>query len=144
MRVQKGYPAGENFVFIFENGTGVRIPVSNYETKGNRKKLIKAYSELSPICGVFYEKEKEPFEIMLVSSADRAIIVKTSLIPIKNTRTSGGVTLMTMKKDQVIRACFSHLGELENTKGYRKLKIPASGQLLSDKDMGAEQLRIEP
>ena len=106
--------------------------------------MVNAYSSASPIVAAFYEKEKEPFEIMLVSSADRAIIVKTSLIPIKNTRTSGGVTLMTMKKDQVIRACFSHLGELENTKGYRKLKIPASGQLLSDKDMGAEQLRIEP
>ena len=47
MRIQKGYPAGENFVFIFENGKGVRVPVSAYETKGNRRKLVNAYSSAS-------------------------------------------------------------------------------------------------
>ena len=142
MRVQKGYPAGENFVFIFENGKGVRVPVSNYETKGNRKKLIKAYSELSPICGVFYEKEKDPFEIMLVSDADRAIVLKTSLIPIKATKTSAGVTLMTMKKGQkLVRA--TDRFESESAKGYRKLKIPASGQLLAEKDIFKQQLTID-
>jgi len=145
MNVQDSYPEGENLVFVFENGKAVRVPVTAYETKGNRKRLVNAYSTASPIVAAFYEKEKEPFEIMLVSSADRAIIVKTSLIPVKNTRTSGGVTLMTMKKDQVIRACLANFEEIfENTKGYRKLKIPATGQLLSDKDRGAEQLRIEP
>ena len=142
MRVQKGYPAGENFVFIFENGKGVRIPVSNYETKGNRKKLIKAYSELSPICGVFYEKEKEPFEIMLVSNVDRAIVLKTSLIPVKATKTSAGVSLMTLKKGQrLVRA--TDRFESEAAKGYRKLKIPASGQLLAEKDIFKQQLTID-
>ncbi len=142
MRVQKGYSAGENFVFIFENGKGVRVPVSNYETKGNRKKLIKAYSELSPICGVFYEKEKDPFEIMLVSDADRAIVLKTSLIPVKATKTSAGVTLMTMKKGQkLVRA--TDRFESESAKGYRKLKIPASGQLLAEKDIFKQQLTID-
>ena len=42
MRVQNGYPEGESFVFIFENGKGVRVPASAYETKGNRRKLINA------------------------------------------------------------------------------------------------------
>ena len=144
MRVQKGYPANENFVFIFENGKGVRVPVSNYETKGNRKKLVKAYSDLSPICGVFYEKEKEPFEIMLVSNADRAIILKTSLIPVKATKTAAGVTLMTLKKGQkLVRALSDFESVYENAKGYRKLKIPASGQLLAEKDIRKQQLSID-
>jgi len=142
MRVQKGYPAGENFIFIFENGKGVRVPVSNYETKGNRKKLIKAYSELSPICGVFYEKEKEPFEIMLVSSADRAIVIKSSLIPVKATKTSAGVTLMTMKKGQTLVRATDRF-EADAAKGYRKLKIPAGGQLLAEKDIFKQQLTID-
>ncbi len=144
MRVQTGYPGGENFVFIFENGKGVRVPVSVYETKGNRRKLVGAYSAASPICGVFYEKEKEPFEIMLVSDADRAIILKTSLIPVKSTRTSGGVTLMTMKKGQKLVSARSNFGEKYDTaKGYRKLKIPALGQLLADDDLKAVQLKID-
>ncbi|MBQ7384573.1 MAG: topoisomerase IV [Clostridia bacterium] len=144
MRVQSGYPAGENFVFVFENGKGVRVPVTAYETKANRKKLINAYSSASPICGVFYEKEKEPFEIMLVNSDDKAIIIKTSLIPAKNTRTSAGVTLMTMKKGQTLVSCTDKIDEsYENAKGYRKLKIPATGQLLVEKDIMKQQLKID-
>ena len=144
MRVQNGYPAGENFVFIFRNGKGVRIPVTAYETKGNRRKLVGAYSDASPICGVFYEKEKAPFEIMLVSDADRAIILKTSLIPLKSTRTSGGVTLMTMKKGQELTRAIQNIDEkYDKLKGYRKLKIPASGQLLADDDLKVLQLKIE-
>ena len=144
MRIQSGYPVGENFVFIFQNGKGVRVPVSNYETKGNRRKLVNAYSDASPICGVFYEQEKHPFDIMLISDADRAIILKTSLIPIKATRTSAGVTLMTMKKGQELRSAVQNIDEkYDSLKGYRKLKIPASGQLLADEDLKVLQLKID-
>ena len=142
MRVQLGYPEGENFVFIFENGKGVRVPASAYETKGNRRKLINAYSSASPIAGVFYEKEKEPYEVLLISSADRAIVIKTSLIPIKTTRTSAGVTLMTMKKGNVISSCSNVIDE-SYAKGYRKLKIPASGQLIAEKDIEKQQLSLD-
>ncbi len=143
MRVQNSYPQGENFVFIFENGKGVRIPVANYETKSNRKKLINAYSDASPICGVFYDSDKAPIDIMMINSADRAIIVKSSLIPQKNTRTSGGSSIMSIKKGQKIVKCVSDLEKYENLKGYRKLKIPASGQLLAEKDIMAAQLKID-
>ncbi len=142
MRVQKGYPEGESFVFIFENGKGVRVPASAYETKGNRRKLINAYSSASPIAGVFYEKEKEPYEILLISSADRAIVIKTSLIPIKTTRTSAGVTLMTMKKGTTISSCSDVIDE-SYAKGYRKLKIPASGTVIAEKDIEKQQLKLD-
>ena len=142
MHVQNSYPEGENFVFIFENGKGVRVPVSAYETKGNRRKLINAFSSASPICAVFYEKEKEPYDILLINSADRAIVIKTSLIPVKTTRTSAGVTLMTMKKGQTLVSCADTIDE-SYAKGYRKLKIPASGQLIAEKDIKKQQLSID-
>ena len=135
MRVQNSYPAGENFIFIFENGKGVRIPVTNYETKSNRKKLVNAYSSASPIAGVFYDSTKAPIDIMLVDSAKKAIIIKSSLIPEKNTRTSGGVTLMTIKKGGKVTKCLDNLENFEDLKGYRKLKIPATGQAISKKDL---------
>ena len=144
MRVQPSYPEGENFVFIFENGKGVRVPVINYETKGNRKKLINAYSSASPICAVFYEKEKEPFEIMLIGSDDKAIIIKSSLIPLKNTRTSAGVTLISLKKGVTLKACSNSFDEYYDTaKGYRKLKIPAGGQLIAEKDILKQQIKLD-
>ena len=131
-------------MFVFENGKGVRVPASQYETKSNRKKLIKIYSDASPIVGVFYEKEKEPYEIMLISSVDRAIVLKTSLIPAKATKTSGGVTLMTLKKGQKLTRALSNFESVfENAKGYRKLKIPATGQLLAEKDIRKQQITID-
>ena len=142
MRVQKGYPDNEYFVYIFENGKGVRIPASCYETKGNRKKLVNAFSSASPICAVFYDTEKDPLEILLVSDAERAITLKTSLIPIKTTRTSGGVTLMTMKKNNKLLYATSDIPEAY-TKGYKKLKIPASGVTIPDSDLSSLQLRID-
>ena len=142
MRIQKGYPDGENFVYVFENGKGVRVPASCYETKGNRKKLINAYSAASPICAVFYEIEKDPFDILLVSDAERAITIKTALIPVKSTRTSGGVTLMTMKKNNKLLYATDNIPEAY-TKGYKKLKIPASGQAIPDSDLSALQLSID-
>ncbi len=142
MRVQKSYPENESFVYIFENGKGVRVPASCYETKGNRRKLINAYSSASPICGVFYEIEKEPFEILLVSDAEKAISIKTSLIPLKTTRTSGGVTLMTMKKNNRLLYATDNIPEAYS-KGYKKLKIPASGQTIPDADLSALQLSID-
>ncbi|MBE6592962.1 MAG: topoisomerase IV [Ruminococcaceae bacterium] len=142
MRVQKDYPENEYFVYVFENGKGVRVPASCYETKGNRRKLINAYSAASPICAVFYEIEKDPFEILLVSDAERAISLKTSLIPIKTTRTSGGVTLMTMKKGNKLLYATDNIPE-SYSKGYKKLKIPASGAAIPDSDLSALQLTIE-
>ena len=142
MRIQKSYPDNEHFVYIFENGKGVRVPASCYETKGNRKKLVNAFSSASPICAVFYEIEKDPYEILLVSDAERAITIKTSLIPIKTTRTSGGVTLMTMKKGNKLSYATDNIPEAY-TKGYKKLKIPASGVTIPDEDLSALQLKID-
>ncbi|MBQ8431774.1 MAG: topoisomerase IV [Clostridia bacterium] len=131
MRIQNKYPAKENFVFIFANGKGVRISASNYETTGNRRKLTSVYSGASPIVAVFYE-EKEPFEILLKSSDNRAIVIKSSLIPQMATKTSGGVTLMTLKKGATLVSATADLSELgEGSKGLKKIKIPATGVLLS-------------
>jgi len=69
---------------------------------------------------------------MMTSSADRAIIFKSSLIPVKATRSAGGVTLMTLKKGQKIVSAISDInGKFEDTKGFRKLKLPAVGTIIS-------------
>ena len=82
--------------------------------------------------------------IMLVSSEDRAIIIKTSLIPLKSTKTSIGVQLMNVKKNHKLTAALANFESVyENTKGYRKLKLPATGTLLSEKDIQKQQLSIE-
>ncbi|MBQ9080258.1 MAG: topoisomerase IV [Clostridia bacterium] len=144
MNVQNSYPAGDNMVFIFENGKGVRIPVTAYETKGNRRKLTGAFSSSSPVVGVFYEHKNKPFDIMLLSSGDRAIIVKSSLITQMTTRTSGGTTILSLKKGQKVVAAITDFAEkYGDTKRYRKLKLPSPGTLLVEKDINVQQLKIE-
>ena len=142
MRVQSTYPTNEHMVFIFENGKGVRVPLSAYETKGTRRKLVGAYSDASPIVAAFYEKE--PMDIMMISTDDRAIIFKSSLIPIKTTRSSSGVTLMNVKKGHTVCEALINFGDkYEDTKGYKKIKLPATGTLLADKDIKKMQLKFE-
>ena len=141
MRVQNTYPEGENMIFLFENGKGVRIPISAYETKGNRKRLTGAYSAASPIVSILHEVEKNPIDLMLVSNAERAIVIKSSLIPIMSTRAAGGNTLMTFgrREKKVARV----LTEIGDDKGYRKYKLPATGLPLGDKNVGATQLSLD-
>ncbi len=144
MEIRNSYPAGENMIFIFENGKGVRVPVSAYETKGARRKLTGAYSAASPLVGVFRDTDKVPTEILMISSADRAILIKSSLIPLKTTRTSGGVQIFTLKKGQTLRRALVDFGDnYQNVKSYRKLKIPATGTLLEEKNIDIQQMKIE-
>lgn len=130
MKIQNEYPENENFIFIFENGKGVRVPVSSYQTKGNRRKLIGAYSDASPIVSVFYETE--PVDILMKSTDNKAIVVKSSLIPIKTTRSAAGVNVFTLKKGNKIASAEVGFEEKFDSKGFKKLKIPASGVIIPD------------
>ena len=141
MRIFNGYSENENMIFIFENGKGVRIPMTAYETKAVRRKLQGAYSDASPIVAAFLEG-KDPVDIMMFNSADRAIIFKSSLIPQKTTRTAGGVSVMTLKKGQKVVNARIDLAD-QDDKGYRKYKLPATGTLLAEKDISAMQIKMD-
>ena len=127
------YESNHYLVYIFENGKGIRVPVSSYETKSARKKLVNAYSGASPLAGAFYETE--PFDLLLVNDAGKAVFINTSLIPEKATRTAGGVTLFTLKADRkivdVTRAPETHYVGHEKC---RKNKIPATGIAIAKKE----------
>ena len=126
MNIQNSYPEKENFIFIFENGKGVRIPASAYEITGNRRKLTSVFSKSSPIVAAFYEKT--PMDIMLTSTDNRAIVIKSSLIPIKSTRTSGGVQLMSLKAGQKLVSATNDPEKIPDSgQGLKKIKIPAAG-----------------
>ncbi len=127
-----------SFVFIFENGKGVKISASEYQTKSNRRKLTSAYSTQSPIAGIIYIDNSA--EVFIISDQNKAIQISTDIIPIKNTRTAQGVTLFTLKKGQKI---IKVLKDFKPTggKSYRKLKIPAVGIPFGTTD-GGEQINL--
>ena len=135
------YRAGENVVFIFRNGKGVRVPVSSYETKTNRKKLTNAYSSASPAVAAIHEKE--PFDLMMVSNIGKALVISSSLIPEKTTRSANGVTLYTLRKKQEIDYVVADpASKGHNVKKYRKTKIPAVGTQLEELDIETQQITM--
>ena len=126
MKPLAGYPEDQYFVYLFENGKGVRVPVSSYETKASRKKLVGAYSDASPLVGAFYEEA--PFDLLLANDAGKAIYINTKLIPVKATRTASGATLFSLKKGQkVVLATRTPEHHYKNYEKCRKIKVPAAG-----------------
>ena len=126
------YEPNHHFVYIFENGRGIRVPISSYETKSARKKLVNAYSDVSPLVGAFYETE--PFDLLLVNSGGKAIYINTELIPEKATRTAAGAQLFEMKETQKL-TCVTRTPETNYT-GFekcRKTKLPATGSSVAKK-----------
>lgn len=142
MKVGAEWSEKKNFVFVFENGKGVKVPQSVYLTKGNRRKLTGAFSASSPIKG-FFEEDK-PFDILIVTSNDRAAVLSSSLIPLKTTRTSIGSQLVTLRSDATVSTVMrDFIDKFENTKGYKKIKIPATPVLLVEKDIEKMQLKLD-
>lgn len=136
----KDQPLDKNFVFIFENGKGVRVPASAYETKTNRRRLTGAYSDASPIVSVFYEDE--PFDLLLISAQKKGILINTSLIPEKTTRTAAGVQLFTLKKGSTVTAALRDFSEFPSAAKCRKQKIPASGIAIDEYDAEKQQIKL--
>ncbi len=129
MNIQNSYPEKEHLILLFANGKGVRISMSNYVTTGNRRRITSAYSKKSPVVAAFYEKA--PMELLLVSSENKGIVIKSSLIPEIATRTSGGVQLISLKAGQTLAWATNDLSRIpENSKSLKKIKIPAAGVAL--------------
>lgn len=136
----KNEELNKNWVFIFENGKGVRVPASAYETKTNRRRLTGAYSDASPIVAVFYEEE--PFELLLISSQGKGILINTSLISEKTTRTASGVQLFTLKEGQKLTAALRDFSAYPSASKCRKQKLPASGIALEEYDIEKQQVKL--
>ena len=126
-------------LFFFENGKAAKIELSAYATKTNRKKLIGAYSDKSPLacaCQI-----AEDTEFLLTSSQGRLLLFHTGAVAAKATRGAQGVQVMTLRKNaRVIRAVPYEEGMLQKPDRYRKA-IPASGSLPAPEETG-EQLTL--
>ena len=130
----KGY-----MIFVFENGKIAKVDMSAYETKTNRKKLINAYSDKSPLAAALYLPEDT--DIVICASNGRKLLVNTASILPKTTKNTQGVQAMTLKKkaDKVESVHLYTEGEFEKAYRYRPKNLPAVGALPSAADIG-EQL----
>ncbi|MBR2503969.1 MAG: topoisomerase IV [Oscillospiraceae bacterium] len=127
-------------LFCFDNGKATKVPLSAYETKTNRKKLINAYSDKAKLVEIICCTENE--DIAFISSVNRALVVNTSQISEKTTKNSAGVQVQTLKKNQYVKAVKTAAeAQFANVNKYKTKNIPAAGSFLKEEDI-AQQLTL--
>jgi len=128
-------------LFGFENGKMAKIELSNYATKTNRKKLVGAYSDKSPISSIQFMNED--IKIVVYSDSGKALVVETEKIPLKATKSTQGVQVMKLKKGTVMnRAVLAEESGIEDLAYYSTKNIPATGCFLKKDDSMEKQLTL--
>ena len=131
----------KNLLLFFENGKVARLDTATYETKTNRKKLINAYSDKSPLAAVFMISEET--NVAMFSSDGRAMVFNTSLLQLKTSRSTQGVAVMNLKKNhKLVTAAPLEETVIKNVSRYRVRSLPAAGALLRDEDRGETQMSL--
>ncbi len=131
-----------NMIFGFENGKFAAVPLSAYETKTNRKKLVNAYSDKSPL--VFIAHALDDIDIMCYRDNDKKMLFNSSLIPVKTTKNTQGVQVLKLKIDSIMEKAYVVSPEVLNKEDeeaipsllpsevefFRVNKIPSTGHFI--------------
>jgi len=129
-----------NMFFVFENGKAAKVELSAYETKSNRRKLTGAYSDKSPVKGIFLVTD-EAAQMVVYATDGRALIFSASQLTAKTTRSTIGVAVMSLKKNKLVeRAVLLEESGIQNASRYRSRSLPAAGALLKGEDAGQLEL----
>jgi len=138
MAVTKEYEG--YMLFFFENGKVAKVDMSAYATKTNRRKLLGAYCDKSPVVTIAYVTED--CEFLLTSLQGRMLLMHTGAVLSKATRSTQGVVVMTLRKgSRVLKAERYSEDMLSNPNRYRK-NIPAAGSLPNAQETVGEQLKL--
>ncbi len=128
-------------LLFFENGKCARFGLDAYKTKTNRKKLVNAYSDKSPLASVVVIDQET--DMAVFSDDGRAMVFNTSLMQPKTSRSTQGVNCMTVKnRHKLTKAMPLSATAIKNVSRYRMRSIPAAGALVKDEDRGEEQLSL--
>ncbi len=124
-------------VFVYNNGKIAKVPLSSYQTKTNRKKLIKAYSDAAPLVRMLWVQADSDLALYRFNQPDeeRALVFNTELVSEKSARNTLGVQAVRMKKGSTLTGV--HLlqeAPLSDPEQYRVKVIPMSGTLLDIMD----------
>ena len=131
----------KDILYVFENGKAARIAMSAYETKTNRRKLVGAYSDKSPLRAILVLDEEK--DIACYASDGRCLVFHSSLLQTKTSRASQGVNVMSLKaKKLLVSAEPLAATPIVNVSRYRVRNVPGAGALLKPEDKGEEQLSL--
>ncbi|MCL2753249.1 MAG: DNA topoisomerase (ATP-hydrolyzing) subunit A [Defluviitaleaceae bacterium] len=129
--------------FAFQNGKAAMVTLASYATQTNRKKLINAYSDKSPLVCIEFLSEHQDF---LVTAKDpkkgeKSFVFSTELLPIYSAKNAGGVQFVKLGKTTIDYQLSVINSDITNIENLRADKLPASGFLTAQNEDA--QLRIE-
>ncbi len=131
----------KNLLLIFENGKAARIDMAAYETKTNRRKLVNAYSDKSPVAAVMVIREET--DVVCYSSDERALVFNTSQLQVKTSRSTQGVAVMNLKaRHRLVKALPLAESSITNLSRYRVKNLPGAGAILKAEDKAQQQLSL--
>ena len=131
----------KNLLLVFENGKAARIDMAAYAPKTNRRKLINAFSDKSPVRGVFVINEE--IDVACFSSDGRVLVFNSSQLQVKTSKSTQGVAVMTLKAKRVLeRAVLLRETEIKNSSRYRVKNLPGAGAMLLENDKTERQISL--
>ncbi len=127
-------------LFVFENGRVAKIDLAAYQTKTNRKKLIKAYTDKFPLHSILHLQQEG--EVLLTSTNGRMLLLHTGALATKTTKNNSGVAVMTQKRGQRVLSVQPYTeGMLQKAHRYRTKTLPAAGSVKTAEEQG-DQLSL--
>lgn len=131
-----------NIILGFANGKVAKVALESYETKTNRKKLLNAFSNASPVIAIYYLEQENDFAVF--SNINKLLVFNSAQIPLKATRTNNGVQVMTSKKGStVIKFVPIEASSIVDDKYYRTKNIPAKGFYIKEGTLSDKQLTLD-
>lgn len=112
-------------LFAYENGKVAKAELSTYATKTNRKKLLAAYNDKSPLVKALFLPAD--CDILLRTTAGKALIFNSEAVPAK-TRSAQGNQIITLRRNALLSDMVIYAeGMVKNEKKFRPKNLPAAG-----------------
>ena len=129
-------------LFFYENGKVAKIPMSAYETKTNRRRLTGAFSDKCPVKTIM--AVKADCQVAVYATDLRVAVISTAQLLPKTSRTTIGVSVMSLKKKSVLdRAVLLEESGIVNPGRYRCRNLPTAGALLKEEDSAEKQISFD-
>ena len=126
-------------LFVFSGGRVAKVPLSSYQTKTRRKKLMNAYCSKLELCKILTLPEDT--EIMLSLSNGRVLAFSTAQLASKQAKDTQGVIVASLKgKVTVTDAKPFDETKYKNAERIRVKSLPASG--VTPKEAEEIQLKL--
>ena len=130
-----------HMLYAFENGKCALISLSSYATQTNRKRLVNAYSDKSPLQLMEFLDEHKEYLINTkdIKGIKRAFVFHTSMLPVYNAKNAGGIQVVQFGKT-ISEYQIQALEEGQMPKITRTDKLPTRGEPTNQRIPKPEQL----